>query len=89
MSMRMNLNNWPAMPVFLLGIVAVTAIGRTNFAADMFYVSTNGSDSHAGTEREPFRTIRKAVDEMPPYSACYVRKGVYREAVTGPIAAGV
>ena len=88
-SMRMNLNNWPAMPVFLLSLVAVTVTGRINLAADTFYVSTNGSDSHAGTESKPFRTIRKAVDVMPSHSTCYVRKGVYREAVTGTIAAGV
>jgi len=46
-----------------------------------YYVSVSGSDSNAGTLESPFRTIQKAASLMVPGDVCYIKAGVYREAV--------
>jgi hypothetical protein len=49
-------------------------------AAD-YWVATNGSDRHSGSEARPFRTIQKAADVMRAGDTCTVRGGTYRESV--------
>ena len=46
-----------------------------------YYVSTVGSDENPGSTEKPFRTIQEAANKMVAGDACYVRGGVYREAV--------
>ena len=55
--------------------IAVAARARTH------YVSTTGNDENPGGEKEPLRTIQKAVDMARAGDVVLVRNGIYREAV--------
>lgn len=46
-----------------------------------FYVATTGGDTNAGTLAQPFATIQHAVDLMGAGDTCFIRGGVYRQAV--------
>ncbi len=46
-----------------------------------YYVAPTGSDQNPGTLEQPFATIQHAVDRMRRGGTCYIRAGVYREAV--------
>ncbi len=46
-----------------------------------YYVSTSGSDSFAGTEAQPFRTINYALSIAGPGSTIFVREGIYVEKI--------
>jgi Right handed beta helix region/Protein of unknown function (DUF1565) len=46
-----------------------------------FYVSTSGSDSAAGTQAAPWRTIQKALDTLQPGQRALVRAGTYTESL--------
>lgn len=53
--------------VMLLSAFPITAQAAKENSSDAetaFYVSPDGSDSNSGTEREPFKTIEKARDEV-------------------------
>jgi hypothetical protein len=45
-----------------------------------FTVSPSGSDSNPGTEKRPWRTIQKALDELRPGQTALVRAGRYAPA---------
>mgnify|MGYP000041240946 CR=1 FL=1 len=47
----------------------------------VFYVATNGDDSHPGTLQAPWKTIQKAADTVGEGDVVYVRGGVYNEKV--------
>ena len=49
--------------------------------AKEYFVAPNGSDSNAGSESAPFKTIQKAADLMLAGDVCYIREGVYHETV--------
>jgi hypothetical protein len=57
-----------------------------------FYVSPSGSDSNAGTQSSPWRTIQHAADSVQAGDTVYVLAGTYNESVTiavsGSAAAG-
>jgi hypothetical protein len=55
------------------------AHGQSN---SMFYVSTAGSDSNAGTPSAPWRTIQHAADTAQAGSTVNVRSGVYEELLS-------
>src|SRR5690349_18978526 len=54
------------------------SVSGTAWAAT-YYVATNGSDSSAGTESSPWRTIAHAVKRMQAGDTTYVKGGVYSE----------
>ncbi len=58
----------------------------------VYYVSTSGSDSNAGTQAAPWRTIQHAATSVKAGDTVNIRAGVYNEAVTpsvsGSAAAG-
>jgi hypothetical protein len=68
-----------------LSIVLVLFVGVCGSQAQKstsFYVSTTGSDTHPGTQTEPWRTIQHAADVVRAGSTVNVRGGVYEELVT-------
>jgi len=49
-------------------------------AATIYYVSPSGSDSNAGTESAPWRTVQKAIDSLAPGDTALIRGGSYGSA---------
>ncbi len=47
----------------------------------IFHVATTGSDSAAGSQEAPFRTIQRAAEEAQPGDTVMVHEGEYREWV--------
>ncbi len=47
-----------------------------------YFVSTGGSDTHAGSIASPFRTIQRAANLANPGDTILIRGGTYRETVT-------
>jgi len=67
--------------IFILGAACLLAISGTVSAAD-YYVAKSGNDNGSGSERDPFLTIGKAVEQLEPGDTLLIREGVYRESVT-------
>jgi hypothetical protein len=63
-------------------LTASTALGQSGA---LFYVSTSGSDSNAGTLRSPWRTIQHAANSVTAGATVYVMGGVYHESVSIPV----
>jgi len=53
-------------------------------SAREFAVSTNGSDSQAGTAELPLRTIQRAAELALPGDVILVHQGIYRERINPP-----
>lgn len=49
-----------------------------------FHVATNGSNTHPGTRKLPWRTIQHAADRAQPGDTITVHAGVYRERINPP-----
>jgi hypothetical protein len=47
-----------------------------------YYVSTDGSNSNAGTETDPFKTIQKAADTVEAGDTVCIKAGTYHEKIT-------
>jgi hypothetical protein len=62
-------------------LIAAAPTGHT------YYVATTGSDTAAGTESAPFRTIKHAVGLIAAGDTVYVRQGVYKERLV-PLKSG-
>ncbi len=63
----------------------VFALGLGLFSANAFadlYVSTSGSDSSAGSQSAPFRTIQHAVSLAKAGTTVHVAPGLYSETIT-------
>lgn len=58
--------------VLLQGVAALAAT---------YSVATTGSDSNSGTEKQPWRTVAKAVSAMVAGDTTYVRGGTYNEGL--------
>lgn len=71
--------------VLLLAAMAATATfltihtGAEQQDNKAIYVSKSGNDNHPGTKSQPFRTLKKAADEVKPGTTVYIRKGTYHE----------
>jgi len=65
----------------LPGVFLLCAMACAGHAAT-YYVATNGSNSNPGTLAQPWRSVQKAADSLAPGDTAYVRRGVYKEAVT-------
>ena len=46
-----------------------------------YFVSTNGSDEHDGTELYPWKTLQHAINQLQAGDTLYVREGEYNEAL--------
>jgi hypothetical protein len=81
-------------PVGLVAIAVIVALAlvggwalatRSGGSGDVngtaFWVATNGDDSAAGSESDPWKTIQHAASTVPPGATVYVRDGVYHEVV--------
>ncbi|SFR26949.1 MULTISPECIES: right-handed parallel beta-helix repeat-containing protein [unclassified Paenibacillus] len=74
--------------MFLVGLAMVFGLGlvagnvqppAASAAGTEYYVSTSGSDSNAGTNDAPWKTLQHAADVAPAGSTVYVRGGVYKQ----------
>lgn len=54
------------------------SLAATAHATD-YYVATNGSDSNAGSQAAPWRSVKHAVDTMVAGDTTYVKGGVYND----------
>src|SRR5687767_15613261 len=52
---------------------ALSAVGS------VYYVSTNGNDSNAGTSSAPFKTFAKATSMLSAGNTLYIQPGTYNE----------
>jgi len=50
-----------------------------------YYVATTGSDSNAGTQSSPFRTLTKAASVVKPSTTVHVAPGTYAETITATV----
>lgn len=48
---------------------------------NIYYVSPDGNDNHAGSLEQPWRTVQHAVDHLAPGDVAYLRSGTYHEHV--------
>ena len=72
--------------VVALALVAGWALATRSGGSDevsgpTFWVATNGNDSAAGSEADPWKTIQHAASTVPSGATVYVRDGVYHEVV--------
>jgi Bacterial Ig domain/Right handed beta helix region/Protein of unknown function (DUF1565) len=63
-------------------VVSLILVRAQAYAAD-FYVSTQGSDSNAGTSSQPFRTITYAYSKAAAGTTIHVTPGVYYDYTSG------
>jgi len=61
---------------------APTTTTTASTSANNYYVATTGSDSNAGTQSAPFRTIMKASTVTKPNTTVHVAPGTYAETIT-------
>lgn len=60
---------------------ALTQRGASANSGGTYYVATDGSDSNPGTEKEPWRTVRKAADTLAAGDTVFIKEGTYGERV--------
>ena len=65
----------------LLTVAAHAATVPVPAHPSTYYVATTGSDSNPGTEKQPWRTVAKAVNTMVAGDTTYVRSGTYNEGL--------
>lgn len=75
---------------FLGGVIvlALFASGRSGAAPTIYYVATTGSDSNAGTQAAPFRTLNRGVSVLTPGDTLRVGAGTYDETLIDNIPSG-
>jgi hypothetical protein len=66
---------------FVTTFAGIAFLSITGSAAE-YYVSSNGTDTSAGTAVQPWRTIQKAANTLRAGDTVYVGPGVYNERVT-------
>ena len=65
-------------PRQLLIVLAILALPVTGHARE-WLVAPTGSDTNAGTEQAPLRTVQAALDRAQAGDVCKLRSGAYRE----------
>lgn len=68
--------------MIMLSYVPALANSPDHFPGNVFYVSTNGSDSNPGSIEAPWRTIQYAAEQLKAGETVLVRGGVYEESIT-------
>ncbi len=74
----------PAIRSRLFLLLATFSVGFFTVSsahAATYYVATTGSDSNAGTESAPFRTIAKGSQALAAGDTLYMRAGTYKETM--------
>ena len=61
---------------FLLAVSAPVTVSATEY-----FVSPSGSDSGAGTQADPWRTVQFGVDQLGPGDSLVIRGGTYNEKI--------
>ncbi len=59
---------------------SIRSVIATSTTGKVYYVSTSGSNSNAGTISKPFRNVAYAVSKMVAGDTTYVRGGLYNES---------
>lgn len=70
--------------VMTLILLLFSSLSVLSANAATYYVATTGSDSNAGTEALPWKTIQKAADTMVAGDTVLIKEGVYFKDGTGP-----
>ena len=68
--------------IMLSTVIIIAAVLSAEAKTTTYFVALTGSDSNAGTQKSPFRTIQHAADLMKPGQVCMIKGGRYRETVT-------
>ena len=68
---------------FNLALIFFSAVLSVS-AANVFYVSTDGSDADDGTQNAPFATIQKAADTANAGDTVKVAAGIYTAQNAAP-----
>ncbi|MZQ82620.1 DUF1565 domain-containing protein [Paenibacillus sp. 5J-6] len=68
--------------ILSLFVAAFSSLTVRAAGGNIYYVSTSGNDSNAGTLAAPWKTIQRAADVVTAGDTVYVRGGTYRELVT-------
>jgi len=72
----------------LLTLLLTAVVSVSAQAGKTYYVATNGNDANAGTEAQPFLTLKKGVSVLKPGDTLLVKQGVYREELWNTIPSG-
>ena len=65
----------------LVLLTLLFALGAAPALATNYYVTTGGSDSNAGTQAAPWRTLAKANSTMVAGDACWIANGTYTDPI--------
>jgi len=68
--------------ICFLALIAALLAATGAARAATYYVSTAGSDTNAGTEQLPWKTIQQAANVMQAGDTVIVAGGMYREGIT-------
>jgi Protein of unknown function (DUF1565) len=66
----------------IVSVVFLMFVMQGNTSAADYFVSSNGSDTNAGTKVAPWKTIQHAATIVKPGDRCLIRAGTYRETIT-------
>lgn len=79
----MSIKKLKAVIVFVGAIASLGMSGCEAGGSELegYFVSSQGSDDHPGTIKQPFKTIQKCADIVQPGSTCWIRQGTYRETI--------
>jgi hypothetical protein len=66
-------------------LIAAALVFMPMYAFADFYVATTGSNTNAGTQAAPFKTIQKAASVATPGTTIHVAPGTYAETITSSI----
>ena len=64
-----------------LNLLLFLFLGTMPLFSQSFYVSTTGSNSNAGTNALPWRTIQYACNNATAGSTVYIKAGTYTESI--------
>lgn len=76
--------NTPHLSRSYLKSIVIAIAAATAVPAAELHVASNGSDSNAGTQAAPFKSISAAADVAQAGDVITVREGIYREQVVPP-----
>jgi parallel beta-helix repeat protein len=70
--------------VFIIALIALlSGVVDLGHCATYHVDASHGNDGYPGTEKEPFRTIRRASEVMTPGDKALIHEGVYQEQIMG------
>ena len=69
-------------------LLYISSFGALHAAGRVFYVATSGSDSAAGTQAQPFRTVNRGVSALTAGDTLLIQPGTYAEALINAVPGG-